>query len=155
MSALRSIIEAAARARKIKLDHFIYRVRFTTVVASSTVQTTIPIQSDSDFLWIATSGVVFTAANNIDVAPDMEKSVIDTGSGRQLQDAPTHWMNCVGNGQWPFVLPEPKIFVGNGSIQVTLTDLSTVQKARVDISFLGSKIFYVEGFNRNAMLTGL
>lgn len=154
MSALKSIVEAAARARKIVLDHFVYRARFVNLLAGANGQVTIPIQADSDFLWVATSFVVFTAANTIDPAPDMEFSVIDTGSGRQLQDAPMHVLNATGNGQWPFILPEPKIFSGNGSIQVSVTDLSAVAKARVEFSLLGSKIFYVGGYNRNEVLIG-
>ena len=155
MSAIRNIVEAAARARKIRLDQFVYRVRFTTFLANATNTQTIAIQSDSDFLWVATSLIVMTAVNTPDITPDMEMSVIDSGSGRQLQDAPVHVLNITGNGQWPFVLPEPKVFVGNGSIQVTVTDLSAVAKARVEFSFLGSKIFYTAGYDRSSMLAGI
>ena len=155
MSALKRIVEAAANARKIVLDHFVYMASFPALVGGTTVSVTIPIQSDSDFLWMGTSLTVFTAANVLDAAPDLVFSVIDSGSGRQLQSAPMPVLGNTGTGQWPFTLPEPKLFVGNGSIQVTVTDRSAVNKAQVDFSFLGYKIFYTASYNRANMMAGL
>lgn len=155
MSALREIVNGAARARKILLDHFTYRTQFAPLGASATASVSIPVQSDSDFLWIATTLTVFTAAGVYNPTPDMVISFQDNASGRQLQDAPIHAMNITGNGQWPFILPEPKIFSGNGSVLVTVTNNVAVAQGVVDLALLGSKIFYTANFDRTKLIAGV
>ena len=154
MSALQRRIEAAAAARKVLLDHFNYVAPIGALAGSATGTFTIPIQSDSDFLWVGTTLTVFTAVNVLDPAPDIVWSVVDAGSGRQLQSAPMPVLGSTGTGQWPFMLPAAKIFPGNGSITVTATDRSTVAKVQVDFIFIGYKIFYAAGFNREQLING-
>lgn len=155
MAVLRRMIEAAAQAKKVKLDPFTYGVNFPTFLANSTRILPIPIQSDSDFLWVGTTSTVFTAANTLDPAPDMVFSILDAGSGRQLQNINLTFIGNTGTGQLPYVLPEPKIFSGNGVIQVTVVDRSGVQKLNVDLLFLGFKIFYTQGYSREMFEQGV
>ena len=155
MSYLRSMAENAARAGKCILDYFTYTAVWNPLGALATVPVTIPISSDSDFLWMMTSGNDMTAINVFNPAPDMLIQYTDQGSGRNLQDNPVHWLNAVGNAQWPYVLPEPKLLIGNGGLQITLQDLANVAHGRVDLSIIGYKIFYIKsGYNRNSFLAG-
>jgi hypothetical protein len=155
MSFLRNAAEAAARAKKIVLDHFTYTAAFAPLLANATANVVVPISADSDFLWMETCLVAYTAANTPDPTPDMLISFQDTGAGRNLQDNPVHVALITGNGQWPFVLPEPKILVGNGAMQITLVNNTAVQCGRVSIALIGVKMFYLEGYNRSKLIMGL
>lgn len=155
MSALKSIVEAAARARKIYLDSFTFNAVFLTLTASGTTPFTIPIQADSDFFWEATNLTCFTSAGVFDPNPDLLIAFTDIGSGRNLQDQPMHVFNVTGNGSWPFILPEPKILIGNGGVTINLTNNTVVAKGRVDIALIGAKIFYTSGYDRSKLLAGI
>lgn len=154
MSVMKSMFEQAARARKVVLDHFTYVATWLNLGAGATVPNTIPISADSDFLWMETSLVTFTAVNVIDPAPDMLVGFTDTGSGRNLQDAAVHVSNITGNGAWPYVLPEPKLLIGNGGITITMTNNTLVAKARIDMALIGVKVFYISGFDRSKVIAG-
>lgn len=148
---LRERLQQAALAKKVVLDHFTYPLTVSPLGASATAQQTVNISADSDFLWEAVTGVVFTAVNNLDPAPDMTVQYQDAGSNRDLQSIAIHWMNCVGSANWPFFLPEEKLLIGNGGLLVTLTNLVAIIKNRVDMSFIGRKVFYIRGYNRQSV----
>jgi hypothetical protein len=154
MSFLRNKLEEAARAKKVVLDHFSYTLSWVPLAANATVAQTIPISADSDFLWMETCFTAFTAAGVLNPAPDELISFQDVGAGRLLQDNPLHVTLVSGNGQWPYVLPEPKLLIGNGGLQVTLQNLEAVQQATVRLVLIGVKVFYVTGFNRSQLLIG-
>jgi hypothetical protein len=78
----------------------------------------------------------------------------DTGSGRDLQDNAIHVQNITGNGQLPYCLPEPKLFKGASNIGITLIN-NTAVAAKVDVAFIGRKIFYLAQFNRDNLFAGL
>jgi hypothetical protein len=152
---LKERISQAAMARKIVVDHFAYTALWNPLGALATTAFNINITSDSDFCWMATTGVVFTAANNLDPAPDMLVQYMDTGSNRNLQDFPMHWSNVIGTGQWPYMLPEPKLLIGGGGIQITAINLVNAAKGRIDITLVGVKIFYIKGYSRDQLVQGI
>lgn len=154
MDFIRTRIEQAARGNSVIIDHFIYTATFINLGIGATVPLVVNISADSDFLWESTALVVMTAANVLNVAPDMLVSYLDTGSSRNLQDFPIHVMNCCGTAQWPFKLPEGKLLRGNGGLQVTVQNLSGVAQARVDFAFHGIKVFYTGGYNRDSLVSG-
>jgi hypothetical protein len=155
MSFLRNAVEQAARAKRIILDHFTYTAAWIPLAASATAGQVIPISADSDFLWMETGYTSFTAANVLNPAPDHMISFQDTGAGRNLQDNPIHVSLVTGNGQWPFVLPEPKLLIGNGALQITLVNNVAVQEGRVSLALIGVKIFYLQGYDRSQLVMGL
>lgn len=152
---LKQRLYQAALAKKVVLDHFTYVATWAPLPLSATVPVVVPISADSDFVWMELTGVAFRAANNLDPAPDLLLQFADTGSGRLFQDAPIHWSNIIGNGQWPYVLPEPKLLVGSGSIQITMTNNVAVAEGRVDLALIGVKVFYLRGYNRDQLIAGI
>jgi hypothetical protein len=74
----------------------------------------------------------------IAVNPDYLLSIVDLGSGLNLQDVGVHVNNCTGNGQWPYVWPEPYKCPAGGTIAVTLQNNSPT--ALATLSFQGYKI---------------
>lgn len=108
-------------------DFFVYTVPFGNLAASANAVVSIQIQADSDFLWLKSSyyGILHGAA---DPQPDstiipMLLQITDTGSGRQLFSAPTPWEDIAGFKGLPYVLPIPRIFLANSSVQFTLTNM--------------------------------
>lgn len=148
--ALRDQLLAASRARQIELDYFVYTASWVNLLAAITATVNVPLTADSDFVWDAFNLCAYSAVGVLVVNPDYLLQVFDTGSGRNLQDNPVHVNNVSGNGQLPYILPEPKLFKGNATIQVTLQNLTAVA-ARVDVALIGRKVFYVAGFSRETI----
>lgn len=150
-------LQDAQAARKIELDFFVYNAVFpiATFVGAATIPLLIPITADSDFVLDAVNLVSFSAAGIlIPFPPDYQIALRDTGSGRDLQDNPGHVSNVTGTGQFPYWLPEPKFFKGASNIGVTLTN-NTAVAAKVDIAFIGRKIFYLASFNRDLLFASM
>lgn len=151
---LKERLYQAALAKKVVLDHFTYTATWNPLGASATTPVTIPISADSDFVWMETTGVAYTGVNVLDPAPDLLLMFTDTGSGRNLQDNAIHWMNIVGNAQWPYVLPEPKLLIGNGGLMITAINNVAIAVGRLDIALIGVKVFYLNGYTRDRLVSG-
>ena len=134
---------------------FTYSALWVPLAANATTPFTIPISADSDFLWQETCLIAFTAANVLWPNPDLLLSFADTGSGRFLQDVPVHVSQITGNGQWPYILPEPKLLIGNGGITLTLTNQTAIQQGYIQISLIGTKVFYIDSYNRSNLIQGI
>lgn len=138
------------RSRKADTEPFIYTAVYNPLVANTAITVQVNIHADSDFLIEKTTLSAYSAAGVVLPVPDMLLALFDTGSGRALQDAPVHVGNCTGTAQLPFIWTEPKILKGGGTLAVVLLDLGGVN-ARVDISFIGQKIYYLSGYSRQAI----
>jgi hypothetical protein len=123
-------------------DFFVYSAEFLPLGALATISVNVPIQADSDFQLTEITGDVRVNATDevVVAAPDMLLSLIDQGTGRQLQDRGQQWPNIVGTAQRPMILPMPKEIRANSVIQVTLANLVNAART-VRIAFIGYKIF--------------
>ncbi len=151
---------AKQRARQIELLPFFYSTQFlnNAVAVGTTVTQSINIQSDSHFVARYFTITVYTSPN-IAVFAGLAPLTIqffDTGSGRTLFDNPQAIQNVcggvaagVGNGSLPFILPEPWLLRAGGSIQVSITNLTTggtgTTFPRVDVGMPGMKVFKFGG----------
>lgn len=153
---VRWILEQASRLQKIQLDLFSLTFDWVaTLGIGATVTVVQTISADSDFAVYQISGAAYSAAATNVPAPNIVVTIIDQGSGRALQNNPVPWINVVGTAQLPFVLPEAKIFNGNGSIAITLTNLSGVAfTPNLSITLTGVKIFYRSGVTRQSLMGG-
>jgi hypothetical protein len=151
---LNRTLDIAQGSRRIELDMYTYSTVFNTLGAAATVTQQIAITADSDFVLDALCLVSYSAAGVLIPNPDYTVALVDTGSGRALQDQNIHVNNITGTGQLPYWLPEPKLFKGSASIGVTLTN-NTPVAAVVSIAFIGRKVFYLQGFNRDLLYKGM
>ena len=151
---------AKQRARQIEILPFFYSTQFlnNAVAVGTTVMQSIGIQSDSHFVaryFTITTYVSPNIAVNTGLAP-LTIQFFDTGSGRTLFDNPQAIQNVCGgvaaaggNGALPFILPEPWLLRAGGSIQVTITNLTTggtgTTFPRVDVGMPGLKVFKFGG----------
>jgi len=135
-------ILAMARAGQIETEGFFLPFAWNTLLANATTQVIQTVQSDADFVIMQSSLCAYQAAGIIVPNPDILMTILDTGTGRQLQSGPFHVNTATGTGGLPFKWPEPKLCKAGGTIQVTLQNLTAVAM-RVDLTFHGFKVFYV------------
>ena len=79
-------------------------------------------------------------------------NVQDTGSGRNLFDNPMPIQNvcggvaaAAGQGNLPFIWPEPWLIRAGGSAGITLNNLGAAAVVRADVSLIGFKIYPLNG----------
>lgn len=127
-------------AGKIRLRTFTYNAVFpiATFVAGATITVNIQINNDADFLIRYTTLAAYSAAGVFVVNPDYLLSIIDLGSGLNLQDVGCHVNNCCGDARWPYVWPEPYRASAGGTLSVTLQN--NAPTALATLSFHGYKI---------------
>ena len=146
---LKDDIQAMSRAKTIKCESYSYSAIYNTLAAGPAVQTNINvnISNDSDFVILATTLIAYTAAGILLVAPDYNLLLLDTSSGRLIMDVPTHVSNITGSGQWPYVWPEPYLLKGGGTLSCVMIN-NTAVAALVNLTFIGYKVFYQNGYAR-------
>ncbi len=138
---------------KERKDLYIYEAQALALAASATVTDVIQIEADSSFILekltyhtqapaataLAANGLGLVAAQTI--IPAVAIVITDTGSGRQLMQQPIPIPSLFGNGQLPFILPHPRLFMRNSTIQVTFTNLDATNAYTVRLAFIGYKMY--------------
>lgn len=124
-------------------DFFVYSGDFLPLAAGATASVDIAIQNDSDFLVVAGVGNVTTdAAPPVDVpVPQLTVRLLDSGSGRQLQNRVQHWANLFGTAQLPGYWPYPKYVDRASVVNIQVTNLDAAAAFNVRASLWGFKVF--------------
>lgn len=134
-------------------DLYVYEVQAVALAASASVTDAIQIEADSSFIlqkltYFATPEVFpAQAASALGLVesqrliPPVSVIITDTGSGRQLMQNPIPIPSLFGSGALPFILPNPRLFMRNSTIQVTFTNLDNVNAWTVRLAFIGYKVY--------------
>ncbi len=142
-------------------DEFMYSAIFsgtTALAASVNMSVQILINGDSDFIVQERDLVAFSADHAIAPDPNIEVTLVRGGSGREVMNQPQHVLNTFGSfasnkqpGRMPF-----SAFLGRAQIlTVKLNNLSTVAFERIDVTFKGFKVFYLQSTDKNGnIVTG-
>lgn len=131
--------------RVIAEDFFTYTIQFQNLNSGDTSPGFIQIEADSDFL--IQKLAYFSNFDNAQVTvqtqdvPLVTILIVDTGSGRQLMNAPVPLAALFGDGRLPYILPTPKLFTKNSRINVTLFNFGDEDYEDIWINFEGKKIF--------------
>ena len=114
-------------------DWYSYPLTFGTIApspAATSIQSqNINISAASDFYLTAiehiamVTGVTTAPTSATRVLPLLSILLTDTGSGRQLMNAPILLPSLSGDGAWPHRLLMPRYFQRNSNIQVTIQSL--------------------------------
>jgi hypothetical protein len=125
---------------------------FGSIVSGATAVVSIQIQADSSFEWskatyyAEANGAAEPVSSNEQVS--LGVLIQDTGTGRNLMQAAVPLTTLAGNGQLPFIIPQPRIFKANAVVQVTLNNFSVAGKGSgaitydyVNFMFVGRKIW--------------
>lgn len=149
--ALIAMLNDLLSAEVIEPVDYSYNVAFYTpgaasaIAAGATVNGSVNIQADAPFMllnqtYIAnTDNAAQTAATRI--IPNAVVTINDTGSGAQMMDQQTPITSIFGTGELPFVLPEPKIFTSNATLQVKVTNIDAAQNINLFLTFNGVKLY--------------
>ena len=78
---------------------------------------------------------------NSQPVPNISILITDTGSGRQLMNAPVSVSNIFGLGREPKVLRTPRWFASMAQIQVAVTNYDAAVNYNLRLSFVGAKFF--------------
>lgn len=145
---------------QVFLDEFVYSASWvkgtaTELAALSTVRIDIQINGDSDF--VAQEQNITTILDDdeddhtCEPCPNYLLTVKRGGSGRDVMNQPQHIQNIAGNhfqNAYPGHKPMPGLYVMKGTLSLVLQNLTSVVPARVDIAFVGFKVFYTGDQNR-------
>lgn len=139
-------IKAQEAAGKIFLDHYVYVGEVASIAAGATVTLNINVEADSSFILdkLAFMADLAGAAqtDSTRVLPLVAVSIKDTGSGRDLQSQPVPITSIAGNGELPFVLPQPRVFTANSTITLTFrNDSAATTYENLTLSLIGRKVF--------------
>ena len=109
------------------------------------VPVNVNIQADADFL-ILTQTYDCNTANaarnsNSLVIPNASVILTDTGSGYQMMDQAVSVPNIFGSGQFPFVLPQPKLMPAKSTLQVLMSNYDAAAGYNIRLSFNGVKLY--------------
>lgn len=125
-------------------DVFFFGVDFLSIPAVGGTETqTFTVPSDSDYLIIGATATVNLPAAEETTGPTSALTIamVDTGSGRQLQNRPMGFGNVVGTGQLPAYWPFPKFVDRAAEFSTTLVNNDTAVALRVRFTYVGFKIF--------------
>ena len=134
-------------------DFYVYQEDFSAadLVAGATLNGSIEIQADSDFIWQKAAYFASDADTGAAAQTDASRNLslqtvqlIDTGSGRNLLELAAPVPSMFGTGDLPFVLPIPRLFFARSTIQVQVSNFGAAAQ-NLRLSFIGYKA-YPHGF---------
>lgn len=131
--------------KNILRDPFIYTALFTGLAAGANQTFNVNIAADADFqIQALTYHANIANAAQTDSTftyPLVTLLLTDSGSGRQLMDSDVSLPAMGGNGQFPFILPTPKIMAARSTLVVKATNYDAAATYNLRVYFIGSKLF--------------
>ena len=156
MAEQERVLQALASALKISmgqarraftLDPFTFVINFLPLTANNTATDNFITQADSGFAIVKTSFTIASDVNvfvaNISGTPKYAPQVVtlsDSGSGRDLSNAPVSINTYFGTGERPFTWCHPKILDPNSTFTARIQNL-VATAFNIRLSFHGFKIF--------------
>ena len=131
--------------QNVRRDFYIYEAEALALAAGASANDIVAIEADSDFIMQKlTYQADIAAASYTDSTrpiPLVTIQLIDSGSGRQLMQNPIPVSSFMGNGELPFILPNPRKFLRNSTIQVAFTNFDAATAYNIRLAFIGYKIY--------------
>lgn len=146
-------LQSLLAASRIVKFPFVYNAVFFTAAAANNIaaganaQVAVQIDAGAPFLIVSqcydanTANAARTAGTY--VYPNATVLLTDSGSNRQLMDVATPVTSIFGNGQFPFVLPEPKLMQANSQLIVQVFNNDAAAAINLRLSFIGYKLYKV------------
>jgi hypothetical protein len=121
-------------------DYYWYVTNPNAIAPAATANASIQIDAGTDFYWIATTiqadlqGGALTESTNI--IPLVTVLINDTGTSRNLMNAPVPVPNIVGDGKRPYRLVRPRLFRANSIIGFTFTGYQAAGTTYTNLFFV-------------------
>ena len=129
----------------IRRDFYIYEAEALALASLGAANDVINIEADSDFILqkMTYEADIAAAAFNFTTNPIplITIQLIDTGSGRQLMQQPIPVNSFMGDGKLPFILPNPRKFLRNSTIQIAYVNFDAAVTYNLRLAFIGYKIY--------------
>ena len=129
----------------VRRDFYTYEAEALALASTGSANDIINIEADSDFiLQKLTYQADIAAAAFLDSTrpiPNVSIQLIDSGSGRQLMQNPIPIPSLFGTGELPFILPNPRKFLRNSTIQIAFTNFDAAATYNIRLAFIGYKIY--------------
>jgi hypothetical protein len=104
-------------------DYYWYVANPGAVAPGATANTSIQIDAGTDFYWIGTTVQADIAeaalTESTDIIPLVTLLINDTGTSRNLSNAPVPMGSICGDGKRPYRLVRPRLFRANSIINLT------------------------------------
>ncbi len=139
-------LDRLAQETSIVRFPYSYNAVFAAIAPAGTATVNIAIDAAAPFLIVnqtyeanVTAGAAQTSGTFC--YPNMTILLTDTSSNRQMMDVGVPVVNLFGNGQFPYVLPEPKLMAANSVLQVTATSFEAANSPVLRLTFNGYKLY--------------
>ncbi len=126
-------------------DFYCYSFSVASLASGATTSQTVNVEADANFIlqkltcFASIAGAAVTEST--EVLPLISIQITDNGSGRNLFNSPVALPTIIGSGQRPFILPIPRLFRSNSSINFTLSNFSAGTNYRLDVTLAGVKVW--------------
>lgn len=138
MEGLSAVTGPAARRHR---DFFSHTLTFAALAAGAGTTGIINIPAAYDFIWSKAEYFADVAAaaqtESTRVIPLCTILLTDSGSRRQLMDAPIPLTSIFGSPGLPFILPVPRLFARNSSITVAVANFSAATAYNLRLVLIG------------------
>jgi hypothetical protein len=152
---LREVIYELLRNQRLSLLPAFYTASFpaSILTAGAVVPINIAIESQCHFVAMYANLTTYAAGPIVATATSpLKVQLTDTGSGRQLFDQAAPVQNVLGGvaaaagqGNLPFVFPEPWLIRAGGTATVTLTNFGAATVLEADVTLCGYKLYPLKG----------
>lgn len=131
-----------ANQKLVNIEPYSYTGLISGILTNTSGSTVIPIQADSDFVCIETTGAVYdTTDATILPSPLATVQVTDTGTGKTFFSDFTLFVMVFGVAGYPYYMPTPRILSPNTNIQVNVNNFSA-DTYSVYVAFQGARLYY-------------
>lgn len=125
---------------------YTYNAVFAAIAPAGTATVNIAIDAAAPFLIVNQTFEANVTAGAAQLSgtfcyPNISVTLTDTGSNRQMMDVATPVVSIFGNGQFPYILPEPKLMAANSVLQVTAVSFEAANSPVLRLSFNGYKLY--------------
>lgn len=130
-------------------EFFVYTANFGQILADSNNTVQINIESDSQFVvqkltfFVTGTDLSISQTDSTRIIPNLTIQIVDTGSGRNLQNDAIPLSSIAGEGDLPHILSTPKTFKANSIITTNLTNFGTDPYENVFVNYIGKKVFAI------------
>jgi hypothetical protein len=122
--------------------YFGYDLLFSSIASGASLTVTTQIQTDADFLVQALSFFCYDLTTNGQItAPVSTIQLYDTGSTQTWFDQAIPLVNVFGTGQYPFMLPVPRLILAGSAFTGTLANVVSTNAQYYMLTFHGRKLY--------------